>query len=95
MSCLSTQDPPSLSLPCPRCPVCQETMMPPLEIYQCSKGHFVCQHCHAKIHVTNCRFLSTVKVSPARGVEWVEGSDGVTGGVSASRHSRLGFTAAC
>ena len=30
--------------------------MPPLEIYQCSNGHFVCEHCHAKIHVTNCRF---------------------------------------
>ena len=31
--------------------------MPPLEIYQCNNGHFVCEHCHAKLDVTNCRFI--------------------------------------
>ena len=52
---VSPGSPPSLNLPCPNCPVCRETMRPPVEIYQCSNGHLVCQHCHANLHVTNCR----------------------------------------
>ena len=51
----SPGSPPSLKLPCPPCPVCGELLTPPLQIYQCSNGHFLCQHCHAKLHVTNCR----------------------------------------
>ena len=47
--------PPSLNLPCPPCPVCRELLTPPVQIYQCSNGHLLCQHCHAKLHVTNCR----------------------------------------
>ena len=31
---INKDSPPELSLPCPRCPVCDELMMPPLHIYQ-------------------------------------------------------------
>ena len=34
MSSLLQGSPPSLTLPCPRCPVCENMMMPPLHIYQ-------------------------------------------------------------
>ena len=52
---LVSRSPPSLTLPCPKCPVCVEPMVPPIEIFQCNNGHLVCQHCHAKLHVTTCR----------------------------------------
>ena len=58
-----SRSPPALNLPCPDCQVCREPMIPPLEIFQCSNGHFVCQHCHAKLHVTTCRFLIVVLCS--------------------------------
>ena len=34
MSSILKGSPPSLTLPCPRCPVCENMMMPPLHIYQ-------------------------------------------------------------
>jgi len=62
-----SQSPPSLSLPCPKCPVCSEPMIPPLQIFQCSNGHLVCQHCHAKLHVTTCRICMGQYVGRATG----------------------------
>jgi len=67
-----TQDkdsPPGLSLPCPRCQVCDDLMMPPVHIYQCSSGHFVCEHCHSKLHVTVCRTCMGEYVGRATGME--------------------------
>ena len=61
----------SFSLPCPSCPVCRTAMAPPTVILQvltlwklhpvmvlsqCTNGHLVCEPCHAKLHVTTCRY---------------------------------------
>ena len=27
------------------CPICDEEMLPPKQIYQCGMGHVLCQHC--------------------------------------------------
>ena len=40
----------------PECPVCLESLAPPLQIYQCQEGHLVCGHCRGKVSIcTECR----------------------------------------
>lgn len=51
---INKDSPPELSLPCPRCPVCDELMMPPLNIYQ------DCQEIMKKFFLENFGLLITV-----------------------------------
>ena len=40
----------------PECPVCLESLTPPLQIYQCKEGHLVCGDCRNKVTIcTECR----------------------------------------
>ena len=40
----------------PECPVCLESLSPPLQIYQCQEGHLVCGDCRSKVSIcTECR----------------------------------------
>ena len=32
----------------PECPICLNVMIPPLEIYQCLEGHFICSDCRPR-----------------------------------------------
>lgn len=36
------------------CPVCFEVPMPPQKIFQCSKGHTICQDCYNKLQTKKC-----------------------------------------
>ena len=38
--------------PAPDCPICFESMTPPIRIFQCGNGHLVCGSCKPKLQVT-------------------------------------------
>ena len=40
--------------PCPTCPVCFESLRPPVRILQCINGHLVCERCRAQPQVEVC-----------------------------------------
>jgi len=41
-------------LPCPECPVCLDSMKPPMRILQCVSGHLVCEGCSRKMKKVFC-----------------------------------------
>jgi len=41
-------------LPCPECPVCYESMKPPVRILQCVNGHLVCTDCAKRMERHIC-----------------------------------------
>jgi len=53
---------PSPSSLVPECPVCLERMPPPVKIFTCPNGHFVCGNCEP--NVTNC---PTCRIKPVTG----------------------------
>jgi len=40
--------------PCPNCPVCFESLKPPIRILQCINGHLVCEKCRLQPQVEVC-----------------------------------------
>jgi len=40
--------------PCPECPVCMESLMPPMRIIQCSNGHLICEICKPRMKDQKC-----------------------------------------
>ena len=42
----------------PECPVCYESMAPPVHIYQCARGHLVCGNCRPQIEECPSRLIS-------------------------------------
>jgi len=38
----------------PVCPGCSKEMWPPVEIYNCSKGHLICSVCKPKVYMNQC-----------------------------------------
>jgi len=38
----------------PVCPGCKNEMWPPVEIYNCSKGHLICAVCKPKVYMNQC-----------------------------------------
>ena len=49
----SPPPPPPSSL-IPSCPVCLESMRPPLQIFTCGNGHLVCSGCRPKVIMDKC-----------------------------------------
>ena len=47
--------PPSDSSVIPVCPGCMKEMWPPVEIYNCSKGHLICSVCKPKVYMNQCK----------------------------------------
>ena len=51
----STQPPPpSPASLLPICPVCYETMKPPLQIFTCGNGHLICSACKPEVTMCYC-----------------------------------------
>merc|ERR1712204_82640 len=46
--------PPPPSSLIPSCPVCLESMRPPLQIFTCGNGHLVCSGCRPKVIMDKC-----------------------------------------
>merc|ERR1712129_653461 len=46
--------PPPPSSLIPSCPVCLESMRPPLQIFTCGNGHLVCSVCRPKVIMDKC-----------------------------------------
>merc|ERR1712086_862562 len=46
--------PPPPSSLIPSCPVCLESMRPPLRIFTCGNGHLVCSGCRPKVIMDKC-----------------------------------------
>ena len=40
----------------PECPVCRESMAPPMRIFQCGTGHLVCATCRPRLQVIHSIF---------------------------------------
>ena len=59
--------PPSTSSLVPECPVCLEGMPPPMNIFNCPNGHFVCGNCKPK--VANCPKCFEPVMGRATGME--------------------------
>merc|ERR1719508_424971 len=59
--------PPSTSSLVPECPVCLEGMPPPMNIFNCPNGHFVCGNCKTK--VANCPKCFEPVMGRATGME--------------------------
>jgi len=38
----------------PECPICMESMKPPLQIFTCSNGHLICSICRPKVNMNKC-----------------------------------------
>ena len=54
----STQPPPpSPSSLLPSCPVCYQTMKPPLQIFTCGNGHLICSSCKPEVTMCSCQAL--------------------------------------
>jgi len=51
----STASPPSPVSLLPSCPVCYETMEPPLQIFTCGNGHLICSSCKPEVSKCVCR----------------------------------------
>merc|ERR1712204_69457 len=47
-------NPPPPSYLIPSCPVCLESMRPPLQIFTCGNGHLVCSVCRPKLIMDKC-----------------------------------------
>ena len=47
--------PPSDSSVIPVCPGCMKEMWPPVEIYNCSKGHLICSVCKPNVYMNQCK----------------------------------------
>merc|ERR1712129_355059 len=47
-------NPPPPSSLIPSCPVCLESMRPPLQIFTCGNGHLVCSVCRPKVIMDKC-----------------------------------------
>merc|ERR1719347_1092148 len=41
----------------PSCPVCYETMKPPVQIFSCRNGHLVCSSCKPRVEKCYCQEL--------------------------------------
>ena len=41
----------------PTCPVCYETIQPPLHIFTCSNGHLICSSCKPKVSMCSCQAM--------------------------------------
>jgi hypothetical protein len=41
----------------PECPICMESMKPPMRIFNCSNGHWICSICRLKCHKCHCEAL--------------------------------------
>jgi len=39
----------------PTCPVCNETMKPPLYIFTCGNGHLICSTCKPSVDICSCK----------------------------------------
>jgi len=50
--------PPPPSSLIPECPVCFESMKPPLQIFNCGNGHLVCSVCRPKLPIDKCHCLA-------------------------------------
>merc|ERR1712129_663482 len=50
--------PPPPSSLIPECPVCFESMKPPLQIFTCGNGHLVCSVCRPKLPIDKCHCLA-------------------------------------
>jgi len=48
-----TNPPPPSSL-IPECPVCLDSMKPPLQIFTCGNGHLICSVCRPKVTMDKC-----------------------------------------
>ena len=38
----------------PECPICMESMKPPLQIFNCSNGHLICSICRPMVNMNKC-----------------------------------------
>ena len=38
----------------PECPICMESMKPPLQIFNCSNGHLICSICRPRVNMNKC-----------------------------------------
>ena len=60
----STQPPPpSPSSLLPSCPVCYQTMKPPLQIFTCGTGHLMCSSCKSKDNICACQAKYMVRAT--------------------------------
>ena len=55
------------------CPVCFTDMKPPIQIYQCTQGHPICQHCKSRPEVTQCPTCRERLVGRAFHIEKIAG----------------------
>merc|ERR1712142_1124447 len=55
------------------CPVCFMDMKPPIQIYQCTQGHPICQHCKSRPEVTQCPTCRERLVGRAFHIEKIAG----------------------
>merc|ERR1712142_486768 len=55
------------------CPVCFTDMKPPIQIYQCTQGHPICQHCKSRPGVTQCPTCRERLVGRAIHIEKIAG----------------------
>ena len=46
---------PSLSSLIPSCPICLDSMKPPLKIFNCGNGHLICSSCQPKTSICFCK----------------------------------------
>ena len=49
----------------PQCPVCLDTMTPPIRIFQCGTGHLVCASCRPRLQVIHSISQINPKRSPS------------------------------
>jgi len=52
---LGRATPPSPNSLLPTCPVCFETMQPPLRIFSCPNGHLICSSCKPRVSCCYCQ----------------------------------------